>query len=187
MESASGELQCFKNENRYKWKIKEENGLRCLPKTERNQAEMLALKKYYECRKKELESEAADAVLYLRKTDKIKVSSEYLLNHPEYGRLLAKNFRPLNRELERWQEEPYEKSTKHPEDLLVLGNLHGKMLLTKLKQLLTECCFKIKYRSTMKKISFGWNYLYPDYMTSNHRTIFLLGVLWNDGCPLGLL
>ena len=52
-----GELQCFKNENRYKWKIKEENGLRYLPKTERNQAEMLALKKYYECRKKELESE----------------------------------------------------------------------------------------------------------------------------------
>ena len=43
-----GELQCFKNENRYKWKIKEENGLRYLPKTERNQAEMLALKKYYE-------------------------------------------------------------------------------------------------------------------------------------------
>ena len=42
-----GELQCFKNENRYKWKIKEENGLRYLPKTERNQAEILALKKYY--------------------------------------------------------------------------------------------------------------------------------------------
>ena len=39
-----GELQCFKNENRYKWKIKEENGLRYLPKTERNQAEILALK-----------------------------------------------------------------------------------------------------------------------------------------------
>ena len=37
-----GELQCFKNENRYKWKIKEENGLRYLPKTERNQAEILA-------------------------------------------------------------------------------------------------------------------------------------------------
>ena len=85
-----GELQCFKNENRYKWKIKEENGLRYLPKTERNQAEMLALKKYYECRKKELESEAAGWKAYLRKTDKIKVSSEYLLNHPEYGRLLAK-------------------------------------------------------------------------------------------------
>ena len=23
-----GELQCFKNENRYKWKVKEENGIR---------------------------------------------------------------------------------------------------------------------------------------------------------------
>lgn len=47
-----GELQCFKNENRYKWKVKEENGIRYLPKTERNQAEILALKKYYEYRKR---------------------------------------------------------------------------------------------------------------------------------------
>ena len=121
-----GELQCFKNENRYKWKVKEENGIRYLPKTERNQAEILALKKYYEYRKKELESEAAGWEAYLKKTDKIKINSEHLLNHPEYGKLLAKNFRPLDKELERWQEEPYEKCTKHPENLLVQGT-HGKM------------------------------------------------------------
>ena len=71
-----GELQCFKNENRYKWIIKEQNGLRYLPKTERNQAEIFALKKYYECRKKELESEAAGWEAYLKKTDKIKINSE---------------------------------------------------------------------------------------------------------------
>ena len=113
-----GELQCFKNENRYKWKVKEENGIRYLPKTERNQAEILALKKYYEYRKKELESEAAGWEAYLKKTDKMKINSEHLLNHPEYGKLLAKNFRPLDKELERWQEEPYEnhrrKGRNHP-------------------------------------------------------------------------
>lgn len=42
----------LQNENRYKWKVKEENGIRYLPKTERNQAEILALKKYYEYRKR---------------------------------------------------------------------------------------------------------------------------------------
>ena len=159
-----GELQCFKNENRYKWKIKEENGLRYLPKTERNQAEMLALKKYYECRKKELESEAAGWKAYLRKTDKIKVSSEYLLNHPEYGRLLAKNFRPLNRELERWQEEPYEKSTKHPEDLLVLGT-HGKMLRSKSEAIIDRMLFqnKIPFHYEEKLVLDGI-ILYPDFM-----------------------
>ena len=77
-----GELQCFKNENRYKWKVKEENGIRYLPKTERNQAEILALKKYYEYRKKELESEAAGWENYKKKTDMMKGYSELLLNHP---------------------------------------------------------------------------------------------------------
>ena len=159
-----GELQCFKNENRYKWKIKEENGLRYLPKTERNQAEILALKKYYECRKKELESEAAGWKAYLRKTEKIKISSEYLLNHPEYGRLLAKNFRPLNRELERWQEEPYEKSTKHPEDLLVLGT-HGKMLRSKSEAIIDRMLFqnKIPFHYEEKLVLDGI-ILYPDFM-----------------------
>ena len=159
-----GELQRFKNENRYKWKIKEENGLRYLPKTERNQAEILALKKYYECRKKELESEAAGWKAYLRKTDKIKISSEYLLNHPEYGRLLAKNFRPLNRELERWQEEPYEKSTKHPEDLLVQGT-HGKMLRSKSEAIIDRMLFqnKIPFHYEEKLVLDGI-VLYPDFV-----------------------
>ena len=159
-----GELQCFKNENRYKWKIKEDNGLRYLPKTERNQAEILALKKYYECRKKELESEAAGWKAYLRKTDKIKISSEYLLNHPEYGRLLAKNFRPLNRELERWQEEPYEKSTKHPEDLLVQGT-HGKMLRSKSEAIIDRMLFqnKIPFHYEEKLVLDGI-ILYPDFV-----------------------
>ena len=159
-----GELQCFKNENRYKWKIKEENGLRYLPKTERNQAEILALKKYYECKKKELESEVAGWKAYLRKTDKIKISSEYLLNHPEYGRLLAKNFRPLNRELERWQEEAYEKSTKHPEDLLVQGT-HGKMLRSKSEAIIDRMLFqnKIPFHYEEKLVLDGI-VLYPDFV-----------------------
>ena len=125
---------------------------------------MLALKKYYECRKKELESEAAGWKAYLRKTDKIKVSSEYLLNHPEYGRLLAKNFRPLNRELERWQEEPYEKSTKHPEDLLVLGT-HGKMLRSKSEAIIDRMLFqnKIPFHYEEKLVLDGI-ILYPDFM-----------------------
>ena len=55
-----GELQCFKNENRYKWKIKEENGLRYLPKTERNQAEILALKNIMNVGKKNWRAKPLD-------------------------------------------------------------------------------------------------------------------------------
>ena len=159
-----GELQCFKNENRYKWKVKEENGIRYLPKTERNQAEILALKKYYEYRKKELESEAAGWEAYLKKTDKIKINSEHLLNHPEYGKLLAKNFRPLDKELERWQEEPYEKCTKHPENLLVQGT-HGKMLRSKSEAIIDRALYqnKIPFHYEEKLILDGIM-LYPDFV-----------------------
>ena len=159
-----GELQCFKNENRYKWKVKEENGIRYLPKTERNQAEILALKKYYEYRKKELESEAAGWEAYLKKTDKMKINSEHLLNHPEYGKLLAKNFRPLDKELERWQEEPYEKCTKHPENLLVQGT-HGKMLRSKSEAIIDRALYqnKIPFHYEEKLILDGI-ILYPDFV-----------------------
>ena len=159
-----GELQCFKNENRYKWKVKEENGIRYLPKTERNQAEILALKKYYEYRKKELESEAAGWEAYLKKTDKMKINSEHLLNHPEYGKLLAKNFRPLDKELERWQEEPYEKCTKHPENLLVQGT-HGKMLRSKSEAIIDRMLYqnKIPFHYEEKLVLDGI-ILYPDFV-----------------------
>lgn len=93
-----------------------------------------------------MESEAAGWKAYLRKTEKIKISSEYLLNHPEYGRLLAKNFRPLNRELERWQEEPYEK-VQNIRKTYWYREPMGKCYGLNQKQLLTECCFKIKYHS----------------------------------------
>ncbi len=165
-----GELQCLKNENRYKWKVKGEKGLHYLPKTERNQAETLALKKYCECRKKELESEVAGWNAYLRKTDKIKVSSEYLLNHPEYGRLLAKNFRPLDKELQRWQEEPYEKSTKHPENLLVQGT-HGKMLRSKSEAIIDRMLYqnKIPFHYEEKLVLDG-TILYPDFTIRHPKT-----------------
>ena len=165
-----GELQCSKNENRYKWKVKEEDGLRYLPKTERNQAETLALKKYYECRKSELESEAAAWKAYLKKIEKNKVSSEYLVNHPEYGKLLAKNFRPLNKELQRWQEESYERCTKHPENLIVPGT-RGKMLRSKSEAMIDRMLYqnKIPFHYEEKFVLNGI-VLYPDFVVRHPIT-----------------
>ena len=117
-----------------------------------------------EYRKKELESEAAGWEAYLKKTDKIKINSEHLLNHPEYGKLLAKNFRPLDKELERWQEEPYEKCTKHPENLLVQGT-HGKMLRSKSEAIIDRALYqnKIPFHYEEKLILDGIM-LYPDFV-----------------------
>lgn len=145
-----GELQCFKNENRYKWKVKEENGIRYLPKTERNQAEILALKKYYEYRKKELESEAAGWEAYLKKTDKMKINSEHLLNHPEYGKLLAKNLDHWIRNWSGGRRNPM-KNVQSIRKIYWYKERMGRCCGLNQKQLLTECYIKIKYRFTMKK------------------------------------
>ena len=159
-----GELRCTKNEKRYKWKIRKEDGLlHYLPKTERNLAEALALKKYIECRKIELESELAGWNAYLRKISKIKVPSEQLLNHPEYGKLLDKNFKPLDQELRKWQEDSYERCRNHMENLIVPGT-QGKMLRSKSEAIIDKILYqnKIPFRYE-EKIILNGNVLHPDF------------------------
>lgn len=97
-----------------------------------------------------MESEAAGWEAYLKKTDKMKINSEHLLNHPEYGKLLAKNFRPLDKELERWQEEPYE-NVQSIRKIYWYKERMGRCCGLNQKQLLTEHYIKTKYHSTMKK------------------------------------
>ncbi len=166
-----GELRCSKNENRYKWKIRQEDGLlHYLPKTERNLAETLALKKYIEYRKIELESELAGWNAYLRKISKIKVPSEYFLNHPEYGKLLAKNFKPLNQELQRWQEDSYEKCMNHIESLIIPGT-QGKMLRSKSEAIIDRILYTngIPFRYE-EKIILNGIVLHPDFTIRHPKT-----------------
>lgn len=49
-----GELRCSKNDSRYKWYIKDQEGTSYLPKSNRKIAENLAIKKYYVYKKQEL-------------------------------------------------------------------------------------------------------------------------------------
>ncbi len=54
---------------------------------------------------------------YLKKY-KEEASSQVLLEKPGYGELLQPYFQPLSAELLRWSNEPYEKNSKHPENLI---------------------------------------------------------------------
>ena len=49
-----GELLCTKNNERYKWLVKDQKGTFYLPKSKREFAEVLAMKKYYAYKKQEL-------------------------------------------------------------------------------------------------------------------------------------
>lgn len=159
-----GELLCLKNNSRYKWIVKDQKGHSYLPKSRRELAEALALKKYYNYKKQELESNLSACNAYLRKTQSLEGKTEQLLKHPEYGRLLENHFIPMNEELRKWQSDSYEKCNKHEEALIIKGT-QGKMLRSKTEAIIDMMLYKnrIPFRYE-EKLMLGSIFVYPDFV-----------------------
>lgn len=165
-----GELLCSKNDKRYKWYLKDLEGTSYLPKSKIELAEKLALKKYYMYKKQELESCLSACNIYMRKMMLKEGKAEKLFEHPEYGRLLEKYFLPINEELRKWQTAPYEKSTKHEEDLVVKGT-QGKMLRSKSEAIIDMMLYKnkIPFRYEEELLLDGISF-YPDFVIRHPTT-----------------
>ena len=159
-----GKIQCSKNNDRYKWFIKNQEGISYLPKRERELAETLAIKKYYELKKKELTNNLLACDAYLRKMQPMEGKAEQLLHHPEYRRLLEKHFAPMNEELRKWQSAPYERCIKH-EDTLIVKGTQGKMLRSKSEAIIDMLLYKnkIPFRYEDKLVLQGIT-IYPDFV-----------------------
>ncbi|MGN0168972.1 MAG: ATPase [Acetatifactor sp.] len=160
----NGELLCAKNSNHYKWYVKEQEGTFYLPKSKRELAEGLAVKKYYEYKKQELESSLSACDAYLRKMSSLEGKTEQLLYHPEYGRLLEKHFIPKNEELWKWQNDNYERCKKHEEALVIKGT-QGKLLRSKSEAIIDMLLYKnkIPFRYEEKLVLEGIT-MYPDFV-----------------------
>ena len=158
-----GELLCTKNNNRYKWLLKEQNGTSYLPKSKRQVAETLAMKKYYECKKKELTEHLSACEAFLKKMNSEESKSEQLLYHPEYSKLLEKHFLPVNEQLKDWQSADYEKCKKYEENLKIEGT-QGKMLRSKSEAIIDMMLYKnrIPFRYEEKLVLDGIT-IYPDF------------------------
>lgn len=159
-----GKIRYSKNNDRYKWFIKNQEGITYLPKRERELAEALAIKKYYELKKKELINNYLACDAYLRKMQPMEGKAEQLLHHPEYRRLLEKHFAPMNEELRKWQSAPYERCIKHEEALVVKGT-QGKMLRSKSEAIIDMMLYKyrIPFRYEDKLVMQGIT-IYPDFV-----------------------
>lgn len=164
-----GELLCQKNTNRYKWYFKNQDKKTYLFKSNRDLAEKLALKKYYMCRKKELEKELLACRAYLRILG-TPGKAEQILLHPEYGRLLRNYFVPMNEELNKWQNEEYDKCQKYEETLLIKGT-QGKMLRSKSEAMIDMMLYKhrIPFHYEEKLILNG-RVIYPDFVVRHPKT-----------------
>ena len=93
-----------------------------------------------------------------------------LLEHPGYGQLLEKHFVPINEELLRWQNAPYEKSNKYEEDLIIKGT-QGKMLRSKSEAIIDMMLYKnkIPFRYEEKLVLDDIT-LYPDFVIRHPAT-----------------
>ena len=159
-----GELLCAKNNKHYKWYVKNQEGTFYLPKSKQELAEKLALKKYYICKKQELENCLLACNAYIHKMELKEDKAEKILEHPEYGRLLEKYFVPLREELWKWQNAPYEKSNKHEENLVIKGT-QGRMLRSKSEAIIDMMLYKnkIPFRYEEKLVLDGITF-YPDFV-----------------------
>ncbi len=159
-----GELLCSKNGSRYKWYLKDQQGISYLPKSNRKIAETLALKKYYAYKKQELVSNLSACDAYLQKMLSKENKTEQLLSHPEYGRLLEKYFIPKQEELWKWQSENYERSDLHKENLVIKGT-QGKMLRSKSEAIIDMMLYqnRIPFHYEEKLVLDGI-IIYPDFV-----------------------
>ena len=159
-----GELRCSKNNSRYKWYVKNQAGTIYLSKNEREMAEKLAVKKYYMYKKQELENALDACNAYLKKMQSIEGKAEQLMYHPEYRRLLEKQFKPVNEELKEWQNAPYVRCNKHEESLIIKGT-QGKMLRSKSEAIIDMLLYKNKIPFRYEeKLVLGTITIYPDFV-----------------------
>ena len=159
-----GELMCSKNNSRYKWFVKDQGESHYLPKSKRELAETLALKKYYKYKRDELESYLSACNVFLKKMKSMEGRAEKLLYHPEYGKLLEKSFAPMNEELRKWQCDNYERCNKHEEGLTIKGTKE-KMVRSKSEAIIDMMLFmhKIPFRYEEKLVLDGVT-IYPDFV-----------------------
>ena len=167
----AGDLICAKNETRYKWYLRNQGKSKYISRKKMELAEKLALKKYYESKQKDLQSELKACEAYVSVALSTEADrAEKVLSHPEYERLLEGEYKSRNKELEEWSNANYECCQNYPEKLLIKGT-QGKMLRSKSEAMIDRVLFAegIPFRYE-EKIVLGGTVLYPDFIIRHPKT-----------------
>ena len=166
----AGELIVAKNNKNYKWYFRDKNTTVYLPKKEADLAKKLAVKKYYQIRKEELQRELSTCQMYVQKAERKKNQVEQMLNNAEYERLLGGRRYSARKDLEIWINEKYEKNDSHPENLIVKGT-QGKFLRSKSEAIIDRTLYTngVPFRYEDKLILEN-TFLYPDFTIRHPKT-----------------
>lgn len=166
-----GKLICSLNGSRIKWRCSDGHNSIYIPKENRQFAEQLAHKKYLSLQLKNMAQEKKAIDFYLRHHDSNALQTEAeFLNSPGYKELLSPIFTPLSQELQDWLNEPYERNTKHPENLTIEAH-SGNYVRSKSEMLIDMFLFKnnIPFRYECP-LELGDIIIYPDFTIRHPKT-----------------
>lgn len=163
-------LICARNGNRYKWYISNGKHRTYLPKKEIRTATKLAEKKYLTLQLEDLINEKKSIDAYLQIHHTTNLTEEFLVQNPEYQKLLASMYRPVSAELAAWSHTSYEKNNAHPEHL-IHKSLSGNLLRSKSEVYIDTALFTngIPFRYECA-LHLGEITLYPDFTILHPRT-----------------
>ena len=170
-----GTLICTRNGKYFKWYKRDGTESTYLKKENQGLAEKLALKKYYILQLQDLLHEKVAINMYLKHHRlNVNKASQLLTDTSGYHVLLASHFTSYSEELKEWVRAPYERNTKHPEQL-IHKTISGNAVRSKSEALIDIALYQnqIPYRYesplTLNEIT-----LYPDFTLRHPKTGKLL-------------
>lgn len=166
----SGKLICSQNGEYQKWYQSDGHNKTYIPKSNKQLAEKLAIKKYLSLLLEDLENEKKAIQSYLKHSSVHEKSIDLITNHSEYQKLLKPYFSPLSEELSKWINAPYERNQKYSDQLVHKGS-SGNYLRSKSESMIDMVLYihKIPFRYECA-LSLGEATLFPDFTIRHPKT-----------------
>lgn len=164
-----GKIICTPNGRGYKWYRSDGHKSVYIPKSERNLAEQLAVKKYLQQIEADCIQEKIAIDFYLRHHKPSK-AEDLLINKPSYQELLSSFFNPQSQEIKDWMDAPFEQNPKYPENKIHKTS-SGNMVRSKSEVLIDMVLYthKIPFRYECE-LQVGDYKIYPDFTIMHPKT-----------------
>ena len=164
-----GKIICTSNGNSYKWYCSDGHKSLYIPKSERNLAEQLAIKKYLKQMKEDCIQEKRAIDFYLRHHSQRK-TEDLLINKSGYQELLSPYFKPKSKEAEHWMTAPFEQNPKYPENK-IYPTSSGNIVRSKSETLIDMVLYtnRIPFRYECA-LHIGDVTIYPDFTILHPKT-----------------
>jgi len=164
-----GKIICTPNGNGYKWYHSDGHKSVYIPKSERNFAEQLAIKKYLQQIEKDCIQEKTAIDFYLRHHSPSK-AEDLLLNKPGYQELLYPYFKSQSQMIEDWINSSFEQNPKYLENKIHKTS-SGNMVRSKSEVLIDMVLYthKIPFRYECE-LQIGSYKIYPDFTIMHPMT-----------------